>query len=295
LPEELHRKRVLITGGNGQLGTELSNLSWSKNYDVLTTTRKQLDICKPDVLKAFIDDYQPDYIVNAAAYTAVDKAEEEPQIARAVNEKAVEHLAAEASRIGAGLIHISTDYVFDGFNLDNPHVWYKETDETNPLNVYGLTKLAGEQAALSIDKAVVLRTSWVYSPHGSNFVHTMRRLANQGNEMKVVGDQYGCPTSAYDIAKVIVGILDQNMQHLGLFHCASPTDATWWDFATEIVSQAGHKIKIKNITTDQFPLPAKRPADTRISSDKLLKLYGLSCPPWVESLGNVSKRIDQLN
>jgi len=285
-----NQKKILVTGSSGQLGTELANTEFSGNFTMLALDRSRLDITNKSQIKRVFEDYRPDFIVNAAAYTAVDKAEIEPDKARLVNHLGIENLVSASHNHDAKLIHISTDYVFDGLR-DTTDRWYQESDITNPMNVYGQTKLAGEQAALQLNDSIVLRTSWVYSPYGSNFVHTMLRLASEGKDLKVVADQLGCPTSAVDIANVINKIIETGMDESGLFHCASTTDASWWDFAKQIVDLSGFDVDVAKLTTDEYPLPAKRPADTRMSSKKLDEAYGIDCGLWQDSLKATIKNI----
>ncbi len=280
-------KKILVTGANGQVGQELARFAWPENISIKTTTRVDLDITDAAAVADCAHSFKPDVIVNAAAYTAVDKAEEDEKTAFAVNETAVGHLAKAADDNKASLIHISTDYVFDG----RQDGWYDEVDRANPLGVYGASKLAGEAAALAAKRAVVLRTSWVYSALGPNFVQTMRRLATEGKAIGVVADQHGCPTSAADIATAIATVIDQNVSQPGLYHFASIDDATWWDLADEAISLAGFDIDIKKLTTPEYPTPAPRPRDTRLSSANFAASYDFSAPPWRESLKLVSDEL----
>ena len=288
MTEKKAQKKVLVAGGSGQVGTELGRYMWPSHFSVQVATRSQLDITQQVQVDQMVDNFSPDYIINAAAYTAVDKAEDNRDQAMKINATSVQHLAAAADRVGAGLVHISTDYVFDGFkDRAEDDDWYSESDKPNPLNVYGESKLAGEEFALQANKAVVLRTSWVYSAHGHNFIHTMRRLADEGTDIRVVDDQYGCPTSAADIASVAAAVVQQDMRYPGLFHAASIEDASWWDLATEALFLSGYEVDVSKITTSDYPLPAKRPMDSRMSSAELASSYGLICPPWRESVAKV--------
>ena len=214
-----------------------------------------MDITDRSLVDALVSSFRPHVVINAAAYTAVDRAEDEPELATLVNDTAVGHLATAADSVGAALIHISTDYVFDGTKPG----WYTEHDATNPTGVYGATKLAGETKALSAGRAVVLRTAWVYGVTGANFVKTMRRLAGERDELGVVHDQIGCPTAAVDIAKAIRNIVGAGIPETGLFHLASPDQASWWDLAKETISLAGHRKVTINKLASGLPDPCGSP------------------------------------
>jgi dTDP-4-dehydrorhamnose reductase len=283
--------KVVIFGRNGQVGTELLRQPWPSDYDVVPLGRDDIDLTNTAGLRQRLVDEAPDVIINAAAYTAVDKAEDEHDVAYAVNASAVDAMAAAARDLDATLVHISTDYVFDG-SKDGA---YFEDDPTKPLGVYGRSKLAGETAALSADGALVLRTSWVYSAHGGNFVKTMRRLASERDELGVVADQIGCPTSAADIASTILTLTTAGLHTAGIFNVTTGETATWWDMATEAIALAGHAntTTVNKLTTAQYPTPAERPANSVMNADKLQSVYGVSLTPWRQALASVSAELDQ--
>ncbi len=280
--------KVLVTGAAGQVGLELGRADWGDTERMLAV-RGALDITNFDDCVAAAG-WRPDVIVNAAAYTAVDKAEQEPEKAMAVNVKGVAHLATIAGDLDATLIHISTDYVFDGAKDG----WYTEEDDPSPAGVYGLTKRAGELAALTAPKSIVLRTSWVYGALQPNFVATMRRLAAERDELGVVADQFGCPTAATDIASAIVQIVEGGAEHHGIFHLAAPDDASWWDLASEAIGlmEPSRSPVINQLTTEQYPTPAKRPMNSRLNSDKVEAAYGVRLRSWRTALAEVSAEMN---
>ena len=253
--------------------------------------RPEIDLETGAGLQVVVDEFKPDVIVNAAAYTAVDKAEEEIEISRAVNAGGPRRLAREAQRIGVPLIHVSTDYVFDGEKPTS----YLETDPTSPLGVYGRTKLEGEQSiAEEMENFVILRTAWVFSPFGKNFVKTMMRLASDRDEVSVVADQHGTPTSALDIADGVLTIA-RNLYSgrvgpdgYDVFHMTSSGEAVWADFAEEVFkvsqSKGGPSARVKRISTAEFPTPAKRPKNSRLNCEKLAKIHNVEFPDWRESV-----------
>ncbi len=258
-------KKILLTGSDGQLGQDLQQ-TLTHLGEIIAANRQQLDLTSPENIRQFIQEIKPDIIINAAAYTAVDKAESEADIAFAVNAIAPAIIAEESKKIGAFLLHISTDYVFDG-QKNTP---YLETDETHPIGVYGQTKLAGEQGIeKNGDRYVILRTAWVYGTQGKgNFVKTMLRLGQQKERLGIVTDQIGTPTWSYDIANTITQILTQvNLTETReIYHFTNSGVASWYDFAVAIFEE-GKKIgvpliieQVNPITTEQYPTPAKRPA-----------------------------------
>lgn len=265
---------LLITGANGQLGSELLRLL----PDALATTSAVLDITNEDKVRDFIFENKVDTIINCAAYTAVDKAEDEPELAAAVNEKGVFNLARNCQR----LIHISTDYVFDGKSC-RP---YAEEDLTNPLSVYGKTKLAGEIAALdNALSCVVIRTSWLYSSLGeANFVRTMLRLGQERENLNVVFDQVGTPTNAADLAAAIVKILPNiTTDTKGLYHFSNEGICSWYDFAYEIMREAGLFCRVNPIESKDYPTKAVRPFYSVLNKAKIKKDFGVDIPYWKES------------
>jgi dTDP-4-dehydrorhamnose reductase len=281
-------KSILLIGSNGQLGTELQNFL-SSNYQVIAVTRPEIDLTQTDNLRKIIRETQPEIIINAAAYTAVDKAETEPEMATAINTTAPQIIAEESQKLGSFLIHFSTDYVFNG----NSNYPYQESDITNPVSVYGQTKLAGE---IAIQKAcsqyMILRTAWVYGTYGkSNFVKTMLRLGKERPEVRVVADQIGSPTWAQDIALTITQIIPQLTSEIaGIYHYTNSGVASWYDFATAIFEEAeklGFLLKINQvipITTPEYPTPAKRPAYSVLACQKISKILGTHPPHWRQRL-----------
>lgn len=279
---------ILLIGSNGQLGQELQQTL--KAYDgLITADRAQIDLTQPDTIRRVISETQPQLIINAAAYTAVDKAESEPELATAVNAIASQLLAQTAHPLGAFLIHVSTDYVFDG-RQSYP---YRETDPTNPLSVYGQTKLAGEQAIQEFcPNHLILRTAWVYGTHGkSNFVKTMLRLGAEREEIRVVADQIGSPTWAKDIAQTITQLIPQLSPEIsGIYHYTNSGVASWYDFAIAIFEEAqllGFPLKIQRvipITTPEYPTPAHRPAYSVLSCAKISAVLGTHPPHWRQEL-----------
>ena len=280
-----------MTGGNGQLGSEIKELSSSfTNDSFFFTDTSNLDITNHAVVAAFIKTNNIDVIVNCAAYTAVDKAESEPELADAINHLAVKNLAIIAKERGAKLIHISTDYVFDGTG----HKPYVETDIPNPQSVYGQTKLDGELAiqAVNPSNSIIIRTSWVYSNFGSNFVKTMLRLGKEHEKINVVSDQVGSPTYAGDLAKVILKILPTiKNEQVAIYHFANLGNCSWSEFAKAIFKIKGMDVKVHPITTSQYPTLAKRPQYSVLENSKIKKKFNLNMSYWVDSLkNNLEKR-----
>ncbi|HEY2629249.1 MAG TPA: dTDP-4-dehydrorhamnose reductase, partial [Usitatibacter sp.] len=280
--------RVLVTGAGGQVGAETVR-ALAGRADVVAHDRTTLDLSNPGEITSRIREARPSVIVNAAAYTAVDKAESEPQLARAVNGIAPGIIAAEAKALGALLIHFSTDYVFDGAKREP----YVEGDATHPLGVYGATKLEGERAVAQSGCAhVTLRTAWVYGPAGKNFMLTMLRLADKGGPVRVVDDQRGAPTSSAQIARAVVlllgggvavsaGSIERTAASSGIYHATASGDTTWHGFATAIFEERARRSKefrmpqVIPITTAEYPTPAKRPAYSVLSNAKLVETLGI--------------------
>jgi len=281
-----------VTGGNGQLGSEIKELSSSfTNDSFFFTDTSNLDITNHAVVAAFIKTNNIDVIVNCAAYTAVDKAESEPELADAINHLAVKNLAIIAKERGAKLIHISTDYVFDGTG----HKPYVETDIPNPQSVYGQTKLDGELAiqAVNPSNSIIIRTSWVYSNFGSNFVKTMLRLAKTRNEISVVSDQMGTPTYAGDLAKAILEILPQiKNEQVAIYHYTNSGICSWYEFAKAIFKMKGMEVMVNPITTSQYPTPAKRPEYSVLGSSNIASFYNVKILKWDDSLENFLQKIN---
>ncbi len=281
---------VLVTGAGGQLGTELQRAAWPEGISIAALTSAELDITDRAAVLATVTRLRPSVIVNAAAYTAVDAAEDDEDRALLVNSTAVGFLAEAADAVGALLIHVSTDYVFDGSKPG----WYLEDDPLAPIGSYGRSKAAGEAAALTAAQSMVLRTAWVYSAHGSNFVKTMLRLAGDRRELGVVADQYGCPTSATDIAAVIVDLVrvhrdDPAVNLPRVLHVAAPDDASWHQFAMAIFDLGGIDagLTVRQLTTAEYPTRAARPANSRLDTNRLGTLLGRTLPPWRTSLAAV--------
>lgn len=290
--------RIAVTGREGQVVRSLIERSGLTDVEILSLGRPQLDLAGPrDAIVKAIEQSDPDVIISAAAYTQVDKAESEPELAFAVNRDGPQAVAEAARSLGVPLVHVSTDYVFDGAKPDA----YDEQDETGPTGVYGASKLAGEQAVLSIwDNSAVLRTAWVYSPFGNNFVKTMLRLASARDEVSVVADQRGNPTSALDIAEGLLRVAanlagGHDPTQRGIFHMTAAGDASWADFAEAIFATSaeagGPSAAVKRITTAEYPTQARRPANSRLNSDKLERVHGVRLPEWHSSLKDVVKRL----
>lgn len=283
---------VVVTGAGGQLGRDLCRTNWPGGTPVTGLTRSELDITDADAVRWRLDELAPDVIVNAAAYTAVDRAESERDLAHRVNADAVGHLARWADDADARLIHISTDYVFDG----TKDGWYVETDPIAPLGVYGASKAAGEDRARDATRHVILRTAWVYGALGSNFVTTMRRLAGAHKELRVVADQIGCPTSTPDLASAITQLVAQDPagEAVGTFHLASPDAATWHEFALAILADAiDDGLQVRRISTAEYPTPAARPQNSRLCSDVIRSAHGIGVRSWHDALTDVLAELDR--
>ena len=275
-------KKILVTGANGQLGQSLQKLSQKeKAFQFLFTDSETLDITNKEEVLNFFWQNEPDVCINAAAYTAVDLAETDTEKAFLVNADGTENLALACAEYNAQFIHVSTDYVFDGTN----NLEYTEEDFTNPLGVYGASKLAGEELALEANPcAIILRTSWVYSEFGKNFVKTMLSLFATKEELNVVADQYGQPTNATDLAEAILTIVKTEKKTAGIFNFSNEGKISWYDFAQKIAELSGSKIKINPIVTSQYPTPAKRPQNSTLDLSKIKSTYHINIKPWEESL-----------
>ncbi|MEG7510516.1 dTDP-4-dehydrorhamnose reductase [Serratia marcescens] len=279
--------KVLLTGSKGQLGSCFRDRLPS-GWDLLATDSESLDISDLARVKQVVADYRPDVIVNAAAYTAVDKAESDGELAARINEQGPSYLALAAAAHGCRLIHVSTDYVFDG-RASRP---YREDDATNPLGVYGSTKLDGERAVAGVlPGAIVLRTAWVFSEYGNNFVKTMLRLAKERDVLGIVGDQRGCPTYAGDIAQAIIELLKREAAG-GVYHFCGNKEVSWSEFAGAIFAAAlgqgtlTRLPQVNDITNDQYPTPAKRPAYSSLDCGKIESL-GIQPSDWQQALKNI--------
>ncbi|MGE5466879.1 MAG: dTDP-4-dehydrorhamnose reductase [Ignavibacteria bacterium] len=273
-------KRILLTARNGQVGWELER-TLAPLGEVVAVDRAALDLSNADRVRAVVRDTRPDVIVNAAAYTAVDKAESEPELAMAINGTAPGVFAEEAKRSGALLVHYSTDYVFDGTKQGV----YTEADATNPVNTYGRTKLAGEQAIQAVGgRHLILRTTWVYGQRGNNFFRTMLRLANDRPELRVVMDQIGAPTWSRMIAEGTAALLARGEPAEGLFHMTADGETSWHGFAVAILRAAGLTTRVTPITTAEYPTPAARPANSRLDCSLLRSACGIALPDWALQL-----------
>lgn len=279
-------RTILVTGANGQLGNCLREIAPTTTHRFIFTDVTELDITSRDAVRAMFDRERPDWVVNCAAYTAVDKAESQPDLALLLNATAVEILATEAQKIGAAIVHVSTDYVFKG---DDPEP-RKETDPTEPQSVYGATKLDGEKAAALNPRHIILRTSWLYSIYGNNFVKTMRRLGTEKDEISVVADQWGSPTSAHDLARAIVTTIDK--PEYGIYHFSNEGITNWAIFAEEIMTLSGLNCKVNHITTAQYPTAAKRPEFSIMAKAKFSSTFNVVIPEWEISLEDVVQKLD---
>ena len=275
-------KKVLVTGANGQLGKELRDIAkQSSDLEFLFLSREDLPIHHYDLVRNTFHGFQPDFCINCAAYTAVDKAETEKELAEIINTESVGILAAVAASMLCRFIHISTDYVYDGEKKGE----HREEDAPKPVSVYGETKLKGELAAVQNDPtAIIIRTSWVYSKYGHNFVKTMVRLMQEKKEISVVNDQYGSPTWAADLASFIVFVIQQENWHPGVYNFSNAGAITWYDFALEIKSLVYSSCVVHAIPTESYPTPAKRPANSLMSKEKIKQVFGYSPRDWKTSL-----------
>jgi dTDP-4-dehydrorhamnose reductase len=286
--------RMLVTGRDGQVARSLLLAGAEAGHEVVALARPTLDLAgdKRAIVDAIVE-ARPEVIVNAAAYTAVDKAEQEQELAFAINGRGAGAVAAAARDLGVPLLHLSTDYVFDGTKASP----YLEEDATSPTGVYGASKLAGEEAVLAThDDVVILRTAWVYSPFGRNFVKTMLGVAKDRSEIGVVADQHGNPTSAQDIAAALVTIAadvrsSERKELRGRFHLTAPDSATWADFAEHVfkvsAERGGPSASVVRITTADYPTPVQRPADSRLDCSRLAQEHGITLPPWRSSAARV--------
>jgi len=289
--------KILITGANGQVGFELKN-KLSALGEVIATDREELNLTSLNAIETFIDRLKPDIIINPAAYTAVDKAESEPEIAYQINTLAPEVLADKAAELDIPLVHFSTDYVFDGLKKEP----YIETDLTNPQSVYGKTKCEGEERVRKHTKHIILRTSWVFGSHGHNFLKTILRLIQEKDSLSIVNDQWGSPASTSMLSDVTFNIVDRvlknkNFKDFGTYHVTNEGETNWHGYATLIANEAiglGCKIKcmpdyIRPIHTSEYPTAAKRPVNSRINTDKLKKTFILELPRWEEEVRKTLK------
>lgn len=275
---------VAVTGASGQLGQSLRALAGkSDGFTWYFASSTQADITNSDSIRRFLSPLNPDFCINAAAYTAVDKAESEPERAKSVNVDGAQNLAEVCRDLNIKLIHISTDFVFDG-QKQTP---YREDDPTNPQGVYARTKLDGERAiAQTFDNYFIIRTAWVYSEYGNNFMKTMLRLASERDTINVVNDQIGTPTQALDLARAIITIIQSSKNAFGIYHFSNEGVTSWHDFAAEIFKINGSNVKLGSISTNDYPTPAKRPKYSVLDKSKIKETFGLEIRDWKEALRN---------
>jgi len=290
--------RIAITGRQGQVARALTEAGPALGVETVTLGRPQLDLAVPETVQPALKAAAPDIVVNAAAYTAVDQAEREAELANSINGIGAGVVAEAARALGLPIIHLSTDYVFDGSKTSA----YVEDDPVAPASVYGASKLAGEQAVAAVHgDHVILRTAWVYAPYGKNFVRTMLALAETRDEVRVVADQQGCPTYAPDIADAVIGITrnllrDRSDPYLrGVFHLAGAGETSWAGFAAaifELLARKGCRRPILTpISTAEYPTPARRPSNSRLNCAKLARIHGIELPSWRHSLATCLERL----
>lgn len=283
---------ILVTGSNGQVGSEIKELSSDYDYKFYFTNSHVLDITNHEKVKEYIEKNSINTIINCAAYTAVDKAESDETNADAINHLAVKNLAKIAKEKEIKLIHISTDYVFDGTNYKP----YTEDDATNPQSIYGKTKLLGEEAMLCVNpqNSIIIRTSWVYSSYGANFVKTMLRLGKEKEQLGVIFDQVGTPTYAKDLAKTILDILPKIANDkVEIYHYSNEGVCSWYDFAKEIMRMAKLECQINPIETKEYPTPAKRPHYSLLNKSKIKKDFDIVLPYYKDGLDDCLRRLGE--
>lgn len=285
--------RIVITGANGQLGSELKDiLRNDTEKECHFLDRKHLPLDQTLIIQDLLAQYHPDVIIHAAAYTAVDKAESEQELADQINHLATAEIAQYCRIHGTKLMAISTDYVFDG----NSNIPLKEDAPVDPINIYGLTKLKGEHAIQKwLPDGIIIRTSWVYSVYGNNFVKTMVRLMSEREEISVINDQIGSPTYANDLAKAIVNIIDSDTWQGGVFNYSNEGELSWYDFALEIRNCLGLDCQIRPIPTTQYPTPAKRPSYSLLDKSKIKATFNVTVPDWIDSLQVMIARLELNN
>ena len=286
--------KILITGAEGQVGKELVSIANQRGFDVIAAGQTELDITKLKNIKSYFEVHQPDLVINAAAYTAVNKAEEEQDITYAINRDGTANLAAVSKEKNIPLLHISTDYVFDGTKSEA----YSENDAVSPLGIYGISKWQGEEIIRqTLPEHIILRVAWVFGAQGNNFVKTMLRLAKDRDELSVVADQFGGPSPAKDIAKTLIILAEQYQKEKtlewGTYHYCGDEKVSWCGFAKEILKQAKEQgliekdIKVNAITTAEYQDPTKRPANSMLDCEKIKNTFGIEMPSWKESLNQV--------
>ena len=297
-------KKILLTGVNGQVGHALKTTL--AQYEVVALSRAALDLTNSDAIRQVMREIKPDLVINPAAYTAVDKAETDAALAFAINETAPQVLAEEAAKLGAVMIHFSTDYVYDG----KKNTAYAEDDATNPLGVYAKSKLAGEDAIRNVGLPhLILRTSWVYGAYGKNFLKTILRLASEREKLTIVGDQFGAPTSSDSIANGVLDLIEKwqpvDENQSGTYHFTNAGMTSWHGFSCEIVNEYNnvallrgwptlktHIENIEAITTADYPTPAVRPANSCLNNHKILNRFGVALPSWQQGLQQVMQALE---
>jgi dTDP-4-dehydrorhamnose reductase len=283
------KEKILVTGSNGQLGSELKDLAVSfPQFDFLFFERKNFPIGDESVVENMLKTVKPSFLINCAAYTGVDKAETEKERATNINGTAVEYVAKQCAINGTKLIHISTDYVFNG----QSHTALKETDPVDPVNHYGASKLLGERLAVQNNaETIIIRTSWVYSSYGHNFVKTMIRLMKEKESISVVDDQHGSPTYAADLAEAIMQIISSGKWIPGIYHFSNRGTITWFEFANEIKDLGRFPCKVQPISTAEYPTPAQRPMWSVMDTSKIHEGYGVQLKDWRDSLKICMKKL----
>ncbi|EOR23309.1 dTDP-4-dehydrorhamnose 3,5-epimerase [Niallia nealsonii AAU1] len=271
--------KILVTGYSGQLGYDVVLEGKKRGYEMIGVGHKEMDITQEEQVESYVHTVKPDAIIHCAAYTAVDYAEDDNETCFDVNVNGTKYLAAAAKGMDAKFIYISTDYVFEGTGTEP----FTEENTANPVGYYGLTKYEGEKAVQSLlDKYFIVRISWVFGINGNNFIKTMLRLAETRDELNVVGDQYGSPTYTFDLAKLLVDMIET--EKYGVYHASNEGFTTWADFAKEIFQVAGKNVKVNSITTEEYPTKAVRPKNSRMSKDKLEKNGFTRLPAWQDAL-----------
>lgn len=286
-------KKILVTGAHGQLGSSIAELASDyPMFDLVLTDIEELDICSKEAVSSYIKTHAIDYVLNCAAYTAVDAAEDNTVLAQRINAEAVANIAVAAEAQKATVIHISTDYVFDG----KGPVPYKEEYPTSPTSIYGRTKREGEEMLFAYCKrAIVIRTAWLYSPFGSNFVKTMLRLSSEREQLKVVFDQIGSPTYASDLARAVLDMVSYMESHTpkyGVYHYSNEGVCSWYDFTLKILELAGrHEVAVVPVESSEYPVKAVRPAYSVLNKKKIKESFELQIPHWESSLKECMKRL----
>ena len=283
------KKKIVVTGALGQLGSELKRLSSTyTSYNYVFVDKDDFDLSSNTQINEYLTKENPDYIINCAAYTAVDKAESDKELANTINNLAVKTIAQWCSSNTCKLIHISTDYVFDG----NSPLPYKEEDIPAPESQYGITKLEGENSAIQeCPEVIIIRTAWVYSEYGNNFVKTMLKLMNDRESLNIVNDQVGSPTYAYDLAEAILKIISSNLWKPGIYHYSNEGKISWFEFAVAIKEIAGINCNLNGISAKEYPTPAKRPSFSLLDKTKIKETYNISIPEYKKSLIDCIQRL----